>query len=119
MKYTLLARNYPFGAISHHATAGAEIGEVTEWVRSARQSAAERGDSIDLWAVPIPTVAKKATATAQQRINEIFVNPSTSYWLKDALLAATSRDIADALNDAEHLVSLLNALEADLAGCQY
>lgn len=42
--------------------------------------------------------------------DEILVtlaDPSTSYWLRDALKTAIKRDPVDALNDAEKLVELL------------
>ena len=38
----------------------------------------------------------------------ILSDPSTSYWLKDALEALTTRDAVDALSDAEVLADLAN-----------
>jgi hypothetical protein len=40
-------------------------------------------------------------------IHAIIGNPSTSYWLSDALKAALKRDPIDAAHDAEQLASLL------------
>ena len=40
-------------------------------------------------------------------IHAIIGNPSTSYWLSDALRAALKRDPIDAAHDAEQLASLL------------
>jgi len=40
-------------------------------------------------------------------IHAIIGNPSTSYWLSDALRAALNRDPIDAAHDAEQLASLL------------
>jgi hypothetical protein len=42
-------------------------------------------------------------------IPEVLADPCASYWLKDALRSAVRRDIVDAINDAETLVSLLTA----------
>jgi len=41
-------------------------------------------------------------------IHAVMRDPSTSYWLRDALTAALNRDAFDALNDAEHLLRLLS-----------
>lgn len=38
----------------------------------------------------------------------LLADPSTSYWLKDALRAAEGRDLLDALADAETLVEVLS-----------
>ena len=40
-------------------------------------------------------------------IDEILADPSASFWLRNALLAALSRDPVDAANDAEVLARLL------------
>lgn len=40
-------------------------------------------------------------------IHAIIGNPSTSYWLSDALKAALKRDPIDAAHDAEQLASIL------------
>jgi len=40
-------------------------------------------------------------------ITELMNDPSTSYWLKDSIKSALTRDIVDALTDAEMLVSIL------------
>jgi hypothetical protein len=37
----------------------------------------------------------------------ILASPCTSYWLKDAIRAALSRDCLDALRDAETLAAIL------------
>jgi hypothetical protein len=43
-------------------------------------------------------------------------NPSTTYWLRDALKSALLRDPVDALRDAEELAALLqDRLESDPA----
>jgi hypothetical protein len=42
-------------------------------------------------------------------IPEVLADPCASYWLKDALRSAVRRDIVDAINDAETLVSVLTA----------
>jgi hypothetical protein len=45
-----------------------------------------------------------------------LADPSTTYWLRDALKSALSRDPVDALRDAEELASLLqDRLELDPA----
>ena len=41
-------------------------------------------------------------------IDEVLADPSASFWLRNALLAALSRDPVDAANDAEVLVRLLD-----------
>lgn len=38
---------------------------------------------------------------------DVLSDPSTSYWLKNAIRSAGSRDVVDALYDAELLVALL------------
>ena len=43
--------------------------------------------------------------TRMQLIN----SPSTSFWLRDALLSSAKRDIVDALRDAETLTAVLQA----------
>lgn len=40
---------------------------------------------------------------------KIMQSPSASYWLQNALKTSMSRDVVDALNDAEVLVSILKA----------
>ena len=44
---------------------------------------------------------------SMSRISEIRNNPATSFWLQNALEEALERDIVDAVNDAELLLSLL------------
>lgn len=39
--------------------------------------------------------------------DELLVNPSTSFWLKDAIRQALRRDPVDALDDAETLAACL------------
>lgn len=41
-------------------------------------------------------------------IDEVLADPSASFWLRNALLAALSRDPVDAANDAEVLARLLD-----------
>ena len=41
-------------------------------------------------------------------IEEILADPSASFWLRNALLAALSRDPVDAANDADVLARLLD-----------
>ena len=40
-------------------------------------------------------------------IEGVLKDPATSYWLKNAIKTSLDRDIVDAINDAEHLHSLL------------
>jgi hypothetical protein len=40
-------------------------------------------------------------------IHAVIGNPSTSYWLSDALIAALNRDPIDAAHNAEQLANLL------------
>lgn len=42
------------------------------------------------------------------RIEEVFRDPSASFWLKDALRSALARDPVDSANDAEVLARLLD-----------
>ena len=42
-------------------------------------------------------------------IQALLDDPSTSFWLKDALVAALRRDPIQAVNEAEALVAILNA----------
>jgi hypothetical protein len=41
------------------------------------------------------------------KILDALTSPATTYWLRDALKSALSRDPVDALRDAEELVALL------------
>lgn len=41
------------------------------------------------------------------KILAVLADPSTTYWLRDALKSALPRDPVDALRDAEALVDLL------------
>ena len=43
----------------------------------------------------------------QDHIVTVLADPEASYWLKNALLSAMTRDPIDARNDAEVLASLL------------
>lgn len=43
-----------------------------------------------------------------------LADPSTTYWLRDALKSALARDPVDALRDADTLASLLRERLADL-----
>ena len=43
-----------------------------------------------------------------------LADPSTTYWLRDALKSSLARDPVDALHDAEALVDLLRDRLADL-----
>jgi hypothetical protein len=47
-------------------------------------------------------------------ILDTLANPSTTYWLRDAIKSALARDPVDALRDAETLASLLRERLADL-----
>lgn len=40
-------------------------------------------------------------------IDDVLKDPSTSFWLKDAIKTLSNRDIVDAVNDAEILASLM------------
>lgn len=42
-------------------------------------------------------------------VDQVLSDPSTSYWLRDALRAAMVRDPVDAANDAQVLARLLDA----------
>lgn len=44
--------------------------------------------------------------------DRLLKDPSTSYWLQDAIVSARKRDIVDAINDAQ---ILLEALTDDLS----
>jgi len=44
-----------------------------------------------------------------QQIQAVLDDPSTSYWLRDALRAALKRDPVDAANDSRILALLLEA----------
>ena len=44
---------------------------------------------------------------SDKTIARLLVDPSLSYWLKDALRIALNRDPLDALNDAEALCQVL------------
>ena len=48
------------------------------------------------------------TPQDESAIEQIFQDPSASYWLKNALRLALLRDPADAANDAEVLCRLLD-----------
>jgi hypothetical protein len=55
------------------------------------------------------TPALVATAPVElPTIEEILADPSASFWLRNALLAAVSRDPVDAANDADVLARLLD-----------
>ena len=41
-------------------------------------------------------------------VDEVLADPTASFWLRNALLAALSRDPVDAANDAEVLAALLD-----------
>jgi hypothetical protein len=53
---------------------------------------------------------ENARRFALRAIEHVLDDPSTSYWLKDALRTALQRDCVDALNDAESLVYLLKGV---------
>ena len=55
------------------------------------------------------------THTSVSNRNRILTDPTTSYWLRDALNASAARDILDALADAEALVEALAAEYAALS----
>ena len=40
-------------------------------------------------------------------LEQIMADPATSFWLKEALQKAITRDLVDALNDAEVLLAVL------------
>lgn len=65
----------------------------------------------------------KALQAADAAIRAVGTDPSTSDWLRSALMASTRRDIVDAVNDADILYVLLNArfqamLDADQANVE-
>ena len=41
-------------------------------------------------------------------VEDLLKDPSTSFWLRNALIAALSRDAVDAANDAEILARVLD-----------
>lgn len=41
------------------------------------------------------------------KVLEVLADPSTTYWLRDALKTSLTRDPVDALRDAEALVGIL------------
>ena len=45
--------------------------------------------------------------TISSDIPRILKDPTTSYWLKDAIVALRKRDVVDALNDVEILLEVL------------
>lgn len=48
------------------------------------------------------------------KILDSLTNPATTYWLRDAIKSALSRDPVDALRDAEELVAFLqDRLDSD------
>lgn len=50
--------------------------------------------------------------------NELLNSASTSFWLKNAILATQQRDVVDALRDTEVLLAVLNARFSDINdGC--
>jgi len=49
-----------------------------------------------------------------EKIVHVLADPSTTYWLRDALKSSLRRDPVDALRDAEMLVDLLRDRLADL-----
>lgn len=49
-----------------------------------------------------------------EKILTALTDPSTSYWLRDALRSSIRRDPVDALKDAEQLVHLLRDRFAEL-----
>ena len=55
------------------------------------------------------------TGTKPMNIQQILDDPSTSYWLRDALTTSLNRDPVDALNDVD---ILLEACEKRLADIQ-
>jgi len=57
------------------------------------------------WDTP-PSVGTEAVELST--IEEVLADPSASFWLRNALLAALSRDPVDAANDADVLARLLN-----------
>ena len=46
----------------------------------------------------------------KSEINRLLEDPSTSYWLKDAIVSALKRDSVDAIHDAEILVKALTRI---------
>jgi hypothetical protein len=55
------------------------------------------------------TAAFATTAPAElPTIEEVLADPSASFWLRNALLAALSRDPVDAANEADVLARLLD-----------
>jgi hypothetical protein len=59
-----------------------------------------------------PTIAANAMPT--DKILAALADPSTTYWLRDALKSSLARDPVDALRDAEALTDLLRDRLADL-----
>lgn len=51
-------------------------------------------------------------------IKEVIDSPTVSYWLKDALKSALTRDPVDAVNDAELLVLILKDRMQRLLGAE-
>ena len=44
-----------------------------------------------------------------ERIRRILSSPSTSYWLRNAMLSAMNRDLLDAARDARRMADVLEA----------
>lgn len=55
-----------------------------------------------------PEMSRDAKTCDLQRIEEILADPAASFWLKNALRSALSRDPVDASNDADILARVLN-----------
>ena len=56
---------------------------------------------------PVINAFYNAKVLAQQRIDRVLADPSTSFWMRECLKAALKRDPVDAANDAEVLARLL------------
>jgi hypothetical protein len=50
----------------------------------------------------------------QHKVFAVLNDRSTSYWLRDAILALTERDPVDAAHDAHYLASLMDARVKEL-----
>jgi len=54
----------------------------------------------------MPTLISADTKYSKHSVAEILLDPTISYWLKDAIKSLSNRDTLDALRDVELLKSL-------------
>lgn len=84
-------------------------------LKSAKESVAAIAKEVG--ATPDPSVGMAFNIApsfhppfSHDQINEIVKNPSTSFWLKNAIATAMQRDSLDAVRDTETLLRVVNSL---------